>query len=77
MSQQATKSLIMSIIHGKFQSSEFYPYQIQNLLRGEHNIWVSESNITRQFRRWNTEIIAIEPRDRKISKAWTYRLVAK
>ena len=73
---QATKSLIMAIITNKFQSSEFYPYQIVNLLQAQ-NIWVSESTLSRQFRRWNTEITAIEPRDRKLSRAWTYRLVQK
>lgn len=70
---QATKSLIMAIIHSKFQSGEFYPYQIVNLLQAQ-NIWVSESTINRQFRRWNDEIEAIEPRDRKISRAWTYKI---
>jgi len=77
MQQQATKSLIFAIIHSKFQGGEFIPYQLNNILQSDYSVFISESTLVRQLRRWNSEIVAIEPRDRKISRAWTYRIVSK
>jgi len=68
--QQATKATVLAIMKKR---ASWKPYEVVFELQ-KQDIFISESTCTRQFRRW-PEVIALEPVDRKVSRAWTYALV--
>ena len=67
----ATREVIFNIMRNK---PTWKPYEIVQELQAI-GIFISESTITRQFRRWNKWVIAIEPVDRSVSRAWAYKLI--
>jgi len=71
MKKQATKEIVLAIMRTR---KEWKPYYVVRMLMDCHGIYVSESTITRQFRRW-PEIKSIEPRNRSKCAAWTYKVV--
>jgi len=72
MKKQATKTIVLSIMRTQ---KEWKPYEVVRALKIRYDIYVSESTITRQFRRW-PEIQSIEPRDRAKCATWTYKVIA-
>jgi hypothetical protein len=66
---QATKATVLAIMKKR---PTWKPYEVVFELQ-KKDIFISESTLTRQYRRWS-EVIALEPADRKVSKAWTYKL---
>jgi hypothetical protein len=67
--KQATKQVIYSIMRRK---REWKPYEVINKLQAM-DIFISESTLTRQYRRWNADIIAIPPKPGPY-RTWTYKL---
>ena len=70
MMNQATKATVLAIMKKR---ATWKPYEVVFELQ-KKDIFISESTLTRQYRRWS-EVIALEPVDRKVSRAWTYALV--
>jgi len=66
---QATKATVLAIMKKR---ATWKPYEVVFELQ-KQDIFISESTLTRQYRRWS-EVIALEPVDRKVSRAWTYKL---
>lgn len=60
MRREATKPIVLGIMK---QRKEWFPHEVVSILN-QHKIFVSQSTLERQFRRWE-EIKSVEPKDRK------------
>jgi hypothetical protein len=67
--KQATREIIYNIMRGE---GAMKPYEVCDMLR-DLDIFISESTLTRQYRRWNADIIAIPPKPGPY-RTWTYKL---
>jgi hypothetical protein len=71
MKKLARKEIVLGIMRG----CEWTPYLLCQYLKHSHGIYLSESTLTRKFRSW-PEIQSIPPKNIKVSRAWTYKVIA-
>ena len=69
----ATKEVIYKIMRSR-KSRTWMPYEVQHELF-KLGIFISESTLTRQYRRWKSDIMPIPPAPKDKRRTWSYYLM--